>query len=156
MLGRSWIERRSVRRGHPPRLVRRPLEPGAWEVVPPPSVVSAARLGMNEAIDRLVADDLVAGLAGKTTTDLLGRPAVGKTIEDRLAERIVALQSCTRPTPGIGLLLGITRSIADLGTAVALQLAGDRRRLAIQSCSNLPDRLPGFAKPGNRTPFLER
>jgi hypothetical protein len=46
--------------------------------------------------------------------------------------------------------------VANFAAAVPLQLAGNRRRLAIQSCSNLPDRLPGFMKPGNRTALLKR
>jgi hypothetical protein len=42
------------------------------------------------------------------------------------------------------------------GDVVAVQLARDGRRLAIQSCSDFPDRLPAFMKTGNLTPFLDR
>ena len=38
----------------------------------PAPVVGALELGMDEAVDRLVADDRVAGLAGKAAGDLLG------------------------------------------------------------------------------------
>src|SRR5690606_39878529 len=42
-----------------------------------------------------------------------------------------------------------------MAAAVALQLPRDARWRAIQSCSDLPERLPGFAKPGNRTALLK-
>ncbi|MEH3103817.1 MAG: hypothetical protein PGN12_07910 [Sphingomonas phyllosphaerae] len=42
-----------------------PLVLGARQIMPPPPVVGALELGMDEAVDRLVADDPVAGLAGE-------------------------------------------------------------------------------------------
>lgn len=45
---------------------------GARQVMTPAPVVGALELGMDEAVDRLVADDRVAGLAGKAAGDLLG------------------------------------------------------------------------------------
>ena len=96
------------------------------------------------------------GLVSEAAGDLFWRPALGKPVEDSLAQAIVAFEPGATPAPGVGLGLGIGWPVADMSTAVALQLAGDGRRLAIQSCSDLADRLPGFAKPGNRTPFLER
>jgi hypothetical protein len=60
------------------------------------------------------------------------------------------------PSACLGLRLRIAGAVANPGTGIALQLTRDGRRLAIQRCSDLPDRLPGFMKPGNRTPFLKR
>jgi len=56
----------------------------------------------------------------------------------------------------IGLLLGRAGLVVDLHAGVALQLTRDGQRLAIQSSSDFPDRLPAFMKAGNRTPFLDR
>ena len=129
---------------------------GAREIEAPSPVVGAAQLIIDEAIDGLVADDPVPGLAGKAACDLLGRPAFCEAVEDGPAQGVVTLQPGAGPAPGLGLRLRIGGPVTDLGTGVALQLARDRRRLAIQSCSDLPDRLPGFMKPGNRTAFLDR
>ncbi|MEG3086628.1 hypothetical protein U1739_04585 [Sphingomonas sp. PB4P5] len=103
-----------------------------------------------------MADDAMAGLISQAPADLLGRPACGKPVENGFAQGIVAIEPGAVPAPRLGLRLRIAGPIADLRAAVALQLARDCRRLAIQSCSDLPLRLPGFMKPGNRTSFLER
>src|SRR3546814_8033129 len=83
-------------------------------------------------------------------------PILGEPVEDSLAQSIVAVQPGAGPAPGLGPGLRIGGLITDLGTGVALQLACDRRRLAIQSCSDLPDRLPVFMKTGNRAAFRDR
>src|SRR3546814_11708392 len=93
---------------------------------------------------------------GQTPRHQLGRPALGEPVEDSLAQSIVAVQPGAGPAPGLGPGLRIGGLITDLGTGVALQLARDRRRLAIQSCSELPDRLPVFMKTGNRAAFRAR
>src|SRR5438128_1561385 len=75
--------------------------------------------------------------------------------EDAGPQLLVALEPAARPAPRPGLLIGIGGAIADQVAAVALQLPRDRRWRAIQSCSDLPDRSPGLAKLGNRTPLLQ-
>src|SRR3546814_3948613 len=69
---------------------------------------------------------------------------------------IIAVRLGAGPAPGFGLRLRIGQLVTDLGARVAPQLARDGRRLAIQSCSDLPDRLPVFMKTGNRTALLKR
>src|SRR5579864_7917602 len=49
----------------------------------------------------------------------------------------------------------IARLVADLVSAVPLQLPSDARWRAIQSCRNLADRLPSRATLGNRAPFFQ-
>src|SRR3546814_1453480 len=105
---------------------------------------------MDEAVDGLMADDLVSNIAREAPRHLLGRPALREPVEDSLAQGIVALQPGSGPAPGIGLRLRIGGLVAPLGADVALHLARDGRRLAIQSCSDLPDRLHGLMKKGNR------
>ena len=100
-------------------------------------------------------DDLVPFFAGKASGDLLGRPATGKAIKNCVTQGIIAFEPGTCPAAGRGLCLSIGWLVANFAAAVPLQLAGNRRRLAIQSCSNLPDRLPGFMKPGNRTALFK-
>jgi hypothetical protein len=132
------------------------LEPSAQQVESPAAVAGAFELGVDEAVDGLVADNPAAGVEGEAAADLLGRPAVGHFFEDGLAQGVVAIEPRARPAPRRGLLLGVGGAVADLGALVAPQLPGDGRRLAIQSCSDLPDRLPAFMKAGNLTPFLDR
>ena len=106
----------------------------------PGEVLGSPELGIDEAVDALVAYDLAAGIAGEPAGDLLGRPAGSKAGENILAQAIVPLEPAARPAPGAGLLLGIARPIADMLAAVALQLSRDRRCRAIQNCSDLADR----------------
>src|SRR5690606_37140287 len=89
------------------------------------------------------------------TGHLLGGMTRAEPAEHCVPQVVVAFQPPARPVPCLRLLLGIARPIADLRSAVPLQLARNRRWLAIQSCSDLPDRLPGFMKPGNRAALLE-
>src|SRR3546814_6496676 len=72
-------------------------------------------------------------------------------VEHLPTQGIIAVQPGAGPAPGFGLRLRIGGLVTDLGARVAPQLARDGRRLAIQSCSDLPDRLPVFMKTGNRT-----
>jgi len=94
-------------------------------------------------------------LLAQAAGDLLGRPAEPKLAKHQPAQPGVALQARACPAPGAGLFVGITRPVADLCTAVALQLARDCRWRAIQSCRDLADRLPSFAKLGNRASLCE-
>jgi len=128
---------------------------GAGQVEAPAAVVGAGDLGVDEAIDRLVADDPSAGITGEAAGDLLRRPAALEAVEHAIAQALIALQARSRPTSGLCLLIGVARLVADLSTAVALQLARDRRWLAIQSCRDLPDRAPIGLKPGNLAPVLQ-
>src|SRR5690606_6073725 len=100
--------------------------------------------------------DPAAFFLSKTPSHLLGRPPLGEPVEDGLPQSLVAVHPGAGPAPGLGLRLSIGGLATDFGARVAPQLARDGRRLAIHSCSDLPDRLPGFMKPGNRTAFLHR
>jgi hypothetical protein len=93
---------------------------------------------------------------GQPPRHLLGRPAPGEPIQHLVAQGIIAFQPRSGPAPGIGLRLRKGGLVTDLDARVALQLARDRRRLAIQSCSDLPERLPVFMKTGNRAALLKR
>jgi len=87
--------------------------------------------------------------------DLLGRPAAFEATQNEGAQIVVAFQTRALPAPGAGLLLGIGGLVADLGAMVAFQLARYCRWRAIQSCRDLPDRLPAFMKAGNRAPVFK-
>src|SRR3546814_12486014 len=63
---------------------------GAWEIEAPAPVVAALQLGMDEAVDGLMADDLVSNIAREAPRHLLGRPALREPTEDSLAQAIVA------------------------------------------------------------------
>jgi hypothetical protein len=101
---------------------------GAREGEAPAAVVDALELGIDETVNRLVADDPMSLLAGQLT----------------------------RPAPSIGMGLCIGGLATEPGTTVTLQLARDGRRLAIQGHSDLPDRLPVFMMTGNRAALLNR
>ena len=144
-------DRRSVRPAPPT-----PLELGLGKIQTPCAVVGAPDLGVDEAVDALVADDMAAILAGQPAGHLLGRPPQGQAMEHEIAQLAVALQTRTRPASSLRLLVGITRFVADLLATIALQLARDRRCRAIHSCSDLPERLPVFMKTGNRAALFQR
>jgi len=129
---------------------------GAREIEPPAIVLGAGDLGVDEAVDGLVADDRSAGLALETASDLLGRPAAGETFKDGAAQVGLAFEARALPAPRPRLLVGERRLIADFAATVALKLASDRRWRAIQSCRDLPDRAPIALKSGNLTPILQR
>src|SRR3546814_9348507 len=85
---------------------------GAWEIEAPAPVVAALQLGMDEAVDGLMADDLVSNIAREAPRHLLGRPALRETGEDSHAQGIVAPQPGSGPAPGIGLRLRIGGLVA--------------------------------------------
>src|SRR3546814_8386626 len=58
-----------------------PLVFGAREVEAPAPVVGAFELGIDEAVDALVADDLMARFAGEAARHLFGRPARREPVE---------------------------------------------------------------------------
>jgi len=106
---------------------------GAGQVVAPGAVVGAADLGVDEAVDALMADGERGLLLLEAAGDLFRGPTVLEAIEDELAQLGVAFQARATPAAGAGLLLGIARLVAELFAAVALQLARDARWRAIQS-----------------------
>jgi hypothetical protein len=61
------------------------LELAARQVAPPGDVVGALHLGMDEAVDGLVADDVTTVVERQPAGDLLGRPAEREAVEDALA-----------------------------------------------------------------------
>lgn len=121
--------------GSRPSALGAPTAPdlGAGQVEPPLSVVGAFELGVDEAVDGLVADDPMALLMGQAPRDLFGRPSASQSVQHLFPQAIITLEPRSGPAPGIGLRLRIGGLITDFGTGVALQLARDGRRLAIQS-----------------------
>jgi hypothetical protein len=126
-----------------------PLALPARQVVAPAVVLLAGDLGVDEAVDALVANHVVAGFAGQSAGDLLGGPAAGQTIEDSTAQGGLAFEARPRPAPRPGLFLSVTWFVADVAAGVAPQLPRNRRWRAIQSCRDLPDRAAIGAKAGN-------
>jgi len=70
----------------PPRL-------GARQIVTPAIVVGATDLGVDEAVDALVADDRSAVVGGQAAGDLLGRPAGIEPIEHEIPQGIIAIEA---------------------------------------------------------------
>jgi hypothetical protein len=129
---------------------------GARQKVTPAGVVGAADLGIEEAVDGLGRDRFATLFAGQPADDLFRGTAVGETVQNQFAQFRMALQAGTAPVPGPGPIGGIDGPVSNRGPLVALHLARDRRWRATQSCSDLPFRLPGFMKPGNRTSLFQR
>src|SRR5262249_50869013 len=121
----------------------------ARQIATPAVVLLAGDLGVDEAVDALVADHPAAGFAGEPASNLLGGPASGQTLEHSAAQGGVAFEASPRPAPRPGLFLSVTCFVADVSAAVAPQLPRDRRWRAIQSCRDLPDRAAIGAKSGN-------
>jgi len=84
----------------------------AGQVMAPGTVVGAADLGVDEAVDALVADGYGGVLLEQAAGDLLGRPADLELAEDEAAQPGIALQARACPSPGAGLLVGIARPVA--------------------------------------------
>src|SRR5271154_3091206 len=128
---------------------------GARQVVAPTVVLGPGDLGGDEAIDCFVADDDAPLFARETAGDLFGRPAARQTLEDQGLEVWVAQEFGSTPAPRPRLFSGIGRFVAKAASGVAFQLPRDARWRAIQSCRDLPDRLPSGAMLGNRVPVLQ-
>jgi hypothetical protein len=127
----------------------------ARQVVAPAIVLGAGDLGVDEAVDALVTDDLVTGVAGQTAGDLLGGPAFGQAVTHGAAQVGLPFEARAHPAPRPRLFLGICWFVADVVAAIALYLTSDRRWRAIQSCRNLPDRAPIGLKTGNFAAVLQ-
>ena len=105
------------------------------QIVAPGSVVGAADLGVDEAVDALMADRRGGVLLAQPAGDLLGRPAEPKLAKHEPAQPGVALQARACPAPGAGLLVGIARLVADLCAACC---ASARERLSMARDPELP------------------
>src|SRR3546814_8832065 len=124
------VDRGTIGGARPAALVSpSPLVFGAREVEAPAPVVGAFELGIDEAVDALVADDLMARFAGEAARHLFGRPARREPVEHLPTQGIIAVQPGAGPAPGFGLRLRIGGLVTDLGARVAPQLARDGRRL---------------------------
>ena len=110
---------------------------GARQVVAPGAVVAAAQLGVDEAVDALMAGDAAASLAVEPGGGLLGRPALLKAGEHLPAQLRIAIEPCASPAALVGLALGLGGLVAHVAVGVALQLARDRRRRAAKRLSDL-------------------
>src|SRR6266700_449205 len=113
---------------------------GSGQVVAPGAIVGAPDLGVDEAVDALMADGGSSLLLLEPAGDLLGRPAARQAVDHEGAQRGIAFQARALPATAACLLLGVGRLVADLAAAVALQLARQARWRAIQSCRDLADR----------------
>ena len=68
----------------------------------------------------------------------------------------IAQQSATFPAPALGLLVSISRLVANLRAGVTFELAHYSRWRAIQSCRDLADCFPGLAKSPKRTALFKQ
>ena len=62
--------------------------------------------------------------------------------EGLLSQGSIPVEAGAAPAPGAGLLLSIGGAVALLAGGIALQLASNGRWHAIQTCSELPERVP--------------
>src|SRR3981189_3959723 len=112
MIGRSfWASLRAA------------LVLGSGQVVAPGAIVGAPDLGVDEAVDALMADGGSSLLLLEPAGDLLGRPAARQAVEHEGAQRGIAFQARALPAAARRPLPGVGRVVADLAAAVALQLA---------------------------------
>ena len=119
-----------------------------WQIVTPVGIAVAPNLGVDETVDGFGAKHRPASFPPQATGDLFRRVTLRQTLEHHLAQLRLARQSRATPTPGPGLICGPTRLVTEPGAAVALQLPADGRCRAIQSCSDLPARLPRLPEAG--------
>jgi hypothetical protein len=98
----------------------------ARQVAPPAVVPGAGELGVDEAVDGLMADHLAALVARQTAGDLLGRPSAGEPLEHGGPQALIALQPHALPASGTALLVGVTGAVSDLRATIALQLPRNR------------------------------
>jgi hypothetical protein len=121
----------------------------AGQIEAPVVVLGTDDLGVDEAVDAFVADHRLARFASQPTRHLFGGPAACEPPEHGAAQGGVAFQARPRPAPRPRLLLSITGFVRETAATVASHLARDGRWRAIQSCSDLPDRLSFGLKTGN-------
>src|SRR5882672_56801 len=97
----------------------------ARQIAPPTIIPGAGKLGIDEAVDRLVGDHLAALVTLKPTGDLLWRPAACEPLHDGGSQALLAFQTGALPASRPGLLLGVAGSVTHLRTAVAVQFPRD-------------------------------
>ncbi len=135
----------------PLRLRRPRLALALGEKVAPGVVLRAPDLGGNESIDGLVGNEGPGGLAGQATGHLLGRPALLEAGEDARAQGRIKVEPGAAPAARAGLLVGIARLVALRARPIALKLPSQRRWRAIQTCSDLLDRVADGVASGQFT-----
>ena len=126
------------------------------QVVAPGVVLRPGDLSVDEPVDRLVADHLTACFQCQPPRNILGGAPPLEQLKNGGLELGLALELAALPAPGVGLLAGVFGQIALHNRAIAFQLPSNARWRAIQSCRDLPERLPGVTTPGNLTPFFNR
>src|SRR5258705_3946491 len=80
---------------------------GARQIAAPAVVLGASNLGVDEAIDALVANHPATSLACEPTGDLLGRPTTGKVLKNGAAQGGLAFEAGGPPAPRPSLLFWI-------------------------------------------------
>ena len=133
--------------GSPSRLASR-------QVLPPTVVLGARHLSVYETIDGLVGDDRSTGIPRHVSRHLLRRPAALQVPQHGLAQRSIPFQLAANPAPRPRLFVGIHRFVASLPRSIPFYLPHNGRWRAIQSCSNLPVRVPRGVKSGQFTPLF--
>jgi len=95
--------------------------------IPAPAIIlGAGKLGINEAVDALVGDHLTAMLDSEPASDLLRRTAACEPLHDGGSQACLALQTRALPAPRPGLLVGVARSVPNMGPMVAPQFPRNR------------------------------
>ena len=125
------------------------LAPG--KIMPPAIILSAPDLRVDKPIDRLIADDRTSVFSPQPAGNLSWRPALSQSFKHLGLKGGITQQSASPPTSALRLLLGISRLITELATAVAFKLSRYSRWRAIHNCRDLADCFPGLAKTGNST-----
>ena len=126
------------------------------QVLTPAIVLSTANLGVDKAINRLIADHRSSLFLFQSSGDLSRRPTLSQTLEHLLLKFRLTQQPTSPPTAALSLLLGVGRLITDLSAAVTFKLAHYSRWRAIHSCRDLADCFPGLAKSGKRAALFKR
>ena len=138
-----------------------PLRLASRQVVPPTIVLGARHLSVYdlnlrfaETIDGLVGDDRCSRFLRHVSRHLLRRPALSQVPQHGLAQRSIPFQLAANPAPRPRLFSGIRRSVALRTRPIAFHLPHNGRWRAIQSCSNLPERVSRSVKSGQFTPLF--
>src|SRR5690348_3899203 len=100
--------------------------------MPPVVVLGPPDLGIDEAVDALIADDLPGMDERQPGAGLLRRPAFLQTAKDFLGQKCIPLEARAFPAARLGSLLSVSGSVTDLLAGVARQFASNCRWRAIQ------------------------
>src|SRR5262249_16033643 len=93
------------------------------QVMAPAVVIGASDLGVDEAVNGFMANDIAFFFLFQSSRYLGGRPALSAVIEHLALQFTVAHQPRPAPVATLSLLMSIGRLITHLRTAVALKLA---------------------------------